>query len=85
MIFHYARTERKSSRKAISDDEKIWNACALLLDFPGMGRSGRIRGTQEFVVADTPYILAYRLDDEVLRVARVMHGAQLWPRSMPKL
>ena len=57
----------------------------LLLDFPGVGRAGRIRGTQEFVVPETPYIIAYRIADEVLRVARVMHAAQLWPRSMPKL
>ena len=82
---HFVRTEKRSPRKAIADDEKIWEACLLLLDFPGMGRAGRLSGTQEYVVPDTPYILAYRIDDEILRVVRIMHGAQLWPRSMPKL
>ena len=82
---YFAITEKRSVHKAIADDNRIKEACLILLDFPGMGRAGRIKGTQEFLVTDTPYIIVYRLLDETLQVSRMLHGARQWPSSMPKL
>lgn len=48
---------------------------------PNIGRPGRVHGTRELVITDTPYIIAYtvrQLLDAVI-VLRVLHGAQLWP------
>lgn len=53
---------------------------ALLADFPKMGRSGRVKGTREWVVARTPYIVAYRIKGDAVQVLRVLHGTQQWPR-----
>jgi toxin ParE1/3/4 len=40
---------------------------------------GRIKGTREFVVTDTPFIVAYRVRDDRVEVLAVFHGARLWP------
>jgi toxin ParE1/3/4 len=47
---------------------------------PRMGRSGRARGTRELIVSGTPYLLIYRVSETEVEIARVLHGAQEWPR-----
>ena len=49
---------------------------------PGRGRPGRIRGTRELVIVGTPYLVAYRVDANVIEILTVQHGAQLWPETM---
>ncbi|CLR06874.1 Uncharacterised protein [Mycobacterium tuberculosis] len=44
-----------------------------------MGRSGEIKGTREFVVTGTPYIVAYRVTEKQVEVLFVQHGAREWP------
>ena len=46
---------------------------------PGAGRSGRVAGTREFSVPDTPYVVAYAVIDEVVWILAVYHGARKWP------
>jgi plasmid stabilization system protein ParE len=53
--------------------------CDGVAEFPQMGRSGRIEGTRELVISGTPYIAAYRIDGDAVRILRVLHGAQQWP------
>ena len=60
--------------------ELVVNATRTLAEFPEMGRPGRLRGTREFVVSGTPYIVVYRIRLSLVRVLAVMHGAQRWPR-----
>lgn len=45
---------------------------------PWMGRTGRASGTRELVFADLPYIVVYRVADEV-QILAVMHTARDWP------
>ncbi len=49
-----------------------------------MGRNGRVPGTRELVISGTPYIAAYRLAGNALRILRIIHGAQEWPEEMSK-
>jgi plasmid stabilization system protein ParE len=49
-----------------------------------MGRPGRIEGTRELVISRTPYIAAYRIGGDTVRILRVLHGAQQWPGEMPE-
>jgi toxin ParE1/3/4 len=35
------------------------------------------------VVSDTPYIAAYRIVGDTVRILRVLHGAQQWPETLP--
>lgn len=49
---------------------------------PRMGRIGRASGTRELVFADLPYIVVYRVVDEV-QILAVMHTARDWPDTFP--
>jgi toxin ParE1/3/4 len=57
----------------------IVDAVQLLKQYPAMGRPGRVPGTRELVIPDTPYIIPYRVRGEVLELLRVFHGARKWP------
>lgn len=76
-IFDYIETE--SPRAAIAVDERISAQSQTLVQFPHSGRPGRIDGTRELVIGQTPFIVAYRVTDDVVRILRVLHGAQEWP------
>jgi len=47
-----------------------------LVAFPPLGRSGEVAGTRELVVA--PYVVVYRVRDEVIEIVQIWHGAQDW-------
>lgn len=81
-IFDYI--EADSPRAAVAVDDAIAEAAGRLLDFPESGRIGRISGTRELVVTGLPYILAYNIRDDVVRILRVLHGAQQWPDTLPR-
>ncbi len=49
-----------------------------LLDYPGLGRTGRVTGTRE-LVAHPNYILIYDVLADQVRVLRVLHASRRWP------
>jgi addiction module RelE/StbE family toxin len=61
---------------------RIFQAAQGLAVFPEMGRAGRVEGTRELVVTDTPYLVAYRVRGEVVEIARVLHHARAWPSGL---
>jgi toxin ParE1/3/4 len=65
---------------AISLGDAIEQAVSHLLGHPHIGRVGRVTGTRELVVSNTPYILAYRVEPDAVVILRLLHGAQNWPR-----
>ena len=85
-----AREDRKSIRGFISRDNP---SAALALDtlisktpsqlarHPELGHSGRVSGTRE-LVAHPNYILIYDIDNEQVRMLRVLHAARPWPPFM---
>jgi len=79
-IFDYV--EEDSPRAAVVVDDRIGTQVRQLLQFPETGRLGRVEGTRELVISRTPYIAAYRIIDDTVRVLRVLHGAQQWPDEM---
>ncbi len=76
-IFDYIETD--SPRAASAIDDKV----EILLQFPEVGRVGRVDGTRELVIDRTPYIAVYRLVDDAVRILRILHGSRLWPHDMP--
>jgi toxin ParE1/3/4 len=42
-----------------------------------------VEDTRELVIARTPYIAPYRIEGEVVRILRVIHGARIWPDEIP--
>jgi toxin ParE1/3/4 len=81
-IFDYIEAE--SPRAAIVIDDRIRRHVGQLRRFPESGRPGRIEGTRELVIDRTPYIAAYQILGDKVRILRVLHGARLWPEEMPK-
>jgi toxin ParE1/3/4 len=79
-IFDYI--EADNPHAAIVVDRRIKKQIEDLRDFPLSGRPGRIENTRELVIIDTPFIVAYRVDAESIRILRVLHGAQRWPRDL---
>ena len=73
---------RDRPESATSIAAKIWQAVQCLAEQPAMGRPGRIPGTRELVVADTPFIVPYRCIDKEVHILRVLHGARKWPRVL---
>jgi addiction module RelE/StbE family toxin len=53
-----------------------------LAEQPGLGRSGRVAGSRELVIAGTPYVVAYRIADRHIDVLAVLHGARQWPDTL---
>ena len=61
--------------------KRIRDAARLLSDQPDAGRPGRVHGTRELVIADTPFILPYRVVKNTVQILRVLHGARKWPEQ----
>jgi toxin ParE1/3/4 len=76
-IFSYI--EADNPRAAIAVDNTIQTQIETLIAFPERGRPGRVDGTRELVIQRTPYVAAYRISGDTIRVLRVLHGAQQWP------
>jgi len=54
----------------------------LLPDNPQLGRPGRVPGTRELVIPNTPFIVPYRLQRNTIQILRIYHGSRRWPDSL---
>jgi len=77
----FTHIESESPAAAITVDERIVAATGRLRAFPESGRPGRVAGTRELVITGTPYLAAYAVAGETVRILRVLHGAQQWPED----
>ena len=59
---------------------RILERISVLGVFPQSGRVGTVETTRELVVANTPYIIIYRVRERV-EILRIRHGAQRWPEA----
>ena len=76
-IVEYIRKQNPSAAERVA--HTIHDGVAALASFPNQGRLGRIRGTRELVFSPLPYVVVYRVKDQAVEIARVLHGAQRWP------
>jgi toxin ParE1/3/4 len=60
----------------------IRNAVDQLARHPDLGRAGRVEGTRELIISDTPYIVAYRTTENEVRILAIVHTARQWPRRL---
>ena len=61
--------------------QRIGKSAAMLLQHAHLGRPGRVSGTRELVVSDTPFILAYRVKGPRIEIISVIHAARRWPAN----
>ena len=64
---------------ALRLQDRLIDAAEDLARLSARGRPGRIIGTRERVLSRTPYILVYEVEDGVVSVLHVFHGARDWP------
>ena len=58
---------------------KIQAATQQLAEFPMMGRVGRVDGTRELVITNTPYIVIYRVRGNAVEILRLLHTSKRYP------
>ena len=71
----------------LSNSEEVANRIATqiaatiqqLASFPMSGRSGRVIGSRELAISNTPFIAAYAIDHDRIVILAIYHGAQQWP------
>jgi addiction module RelE/StbE family toxin len=71
--------EHNSSATARRVAQSIYRSVSSLEKFPYRGRKGRQMDTRELVISNLPYIVIYRVNENVVEVLRILHGAQDWP------
>jgi toxin ParE1/3/4 len=76
----YIARDRPEAAQRLLDT--IARAVQLLAQHPGLGRPGRVEGTRELVVPDTPYLVPYRVRGNAIEILRVFHGARMWPKKL---
>jgi toxin ParE1/3/4 len=79
-IVHYIATDNVAA--AIRTGDKIVEQVRKLREFPSLGRIGRVRRSRELVIPGTPYLVAYRVETELVRILRVLHASQQWPKRL---
>ncbi|WP_229505953.1 type II toxin-antitoxin system RelE/ParE family toxin [Massilia genomosp. 1] len=73
--------ERDNAERARSFALEIQEKANSLVEFPGIGRPGRVRGTRELVIHPN-YIIPYRVRGDDVEILRVQHTARRWPRRI---
>jgi toxin ParE1/3/4 len=59
--------------------ERIRDTVDRLTTNPELGRTGRVHGTRELIVGGTPFIVPYRLREDVVEIITIFHAARRWP------
>ena len=75
--------EADNPRAAAAVDQRISDRVNVLQRLPRSGRPGRVEGTRELVITRTPYIAAYRITGDTVRILRVLNSSRRWPDDMP--
>jgi len=60
---------------------QIVTSVQQLAVYPMSGRAGRVPGTRELIISNTPFIVAYAIEKTDIVVLAVYHGAQHWPEG----
>jgi len=71
----------RNPRAAETAANRVRVALRRLQSFPELGRLGRVEGTRELSVPRTRFIIAYRVRDDVVEIAALLHAAQSWPTN----
>ncbi len=80
LVQSYITKENPLAAKGVV--QRIVQSVHNLQELPHIGRPGRVVGTRELVILDTPFIVPYRVKKNRLEILRVLHGAQMWAEHL---
>lgn len=75
----YDYIAESNPRAAEEVAQHVIDATEVLGKHPAAGRTGRVAGTREFCVPETPFVVAYAVIDQTVWILAVYHGARKWP------
>ena len=75
----YITQERPSAARGII--HQVERALDALVQYPQIGRGGRVTGMRELYIVNTPFLIAYRASQGRLAILAFMHAARRWPGS----
>ena len=67
----------KAQGRRVAD--AIYESAASLHEMPNRGRLGRKPNTREMIISGLPFVIIYRVGQEAVEIARVLHTSQQWP------
>jgi toxin ParE1/3/4 len=73
-VYDYVAEDKPSAAAGVV--ERVEKSAAMLLRHPQLGRSGRLPGTRELVVADTPFVVPYRVAGGRIEILAVLHASR---------
>ncbi len=76
-IVQYISAQNLSAAERVA--QAIFDGVQSLETFPNRGRLGRVKNTRELIFAPLPFLAVYRVSDEAVEIARILHGSQRWP------
>jgi toxin ParE1/3/4 len=77
--YEYISEENRAAAARTAD--QIWESTQLLAGHPMAGRKGRVAGTRELVISGTPFLVAYRIEKNEVRILAVLHASREWPEE----
>ena len=79
-VFEYVAAD--NIRGAEQTVERIQEAAAILVRHSTAGRTGRVLGTREVIVAGTPWVIPYRVGRGFIDILAVIHASRKWPDDL---
>jgi toxin ParE1/3/4 len=75
-VWDYIATDNVAA--AARMDALFSDVVTQLVDFPLMGRAGKIAGTRELIPHES-YRLVYEVEGEIIWALALVHTARMWP------
>jgi toxin ParE1/3/4 len=77
--YEYIAAENRAAAQETTNH--IWDSVDMLARNPRAGRKGRVSGTRELVISGTPFLAAYRVEKNEVRILAILHAAREWPEE----
>ena len=71
----------ESATGAVNVRGRILSTAWRVGQMPYSGRIGRVQGTREAVVPNSPYIVVYEISALSVEIVGIWHAAREWPES----
>ncbi|MCL2146768.1 MAG: type II toxin-antitoxin system RelE/ParE family toxin [Synergistaceae bacterium] len=75
----YDYIEADSPQNAREVIRRIGKSIETIATYPLLGKQGRVAKTREFFVTGTPYIIIYRVKEDVLQILSILHTSRKYP------